>query len=251
MPAKAETPAELRGSARALGKETTVDKERSAHFWDKSKGRVGLGALGALAAGGLALALGGQEAAPLADRSPSVVPDMTGSAPSAGVSASAPSAPPPRLAPSRKREERAGATSSARHRLAEPRMDEEQKRLVATAHRELEQLAVQEPTNFLAIFDMMKEGKGSEKAIEAGRRASHAYILARTHILEGMLRRFIDDPESDDTLETDALARLDADFRAKIDALTADVPAMASLQEVLTTTILKAPAFTDLHPEAD
>jgi len=98
---------------------------------------------------------------------------------------------------------------------------------------------------------MKESGKGSEIAIDAGRRASHAYILARTHILEGMLRRFIDDPESDHTLETDALARLDASFRAKIDALTTDVPAMASLQEVLTTTILKAPAFTDLHPTAD
>jgi hypothetical protein len=244
-------PAEPGGSARALGKEIIVDKERSAHFWGKSKGWVGLGALGALGAAALALALGGQEAALTADRSPSVVPDMTGSAPSAGVSASAPSAP-PRWEPPRRREERAGATSGARRRVVEPGVNEEQKRLLASAHRELEQLAVQEPTNFLVIFDMMKEsGKASEKAIDAGRRASHAYILARTHILEGMLRRFIDDPESDDTLETDALARLDADFRAKMDALTPDVPAMASLQDVLTTTILKAPAFTDLHPKAD
>jgi len=220
-----------------------VNRERSVQFWSQSKRWVGLAAFGALAAAGLVLAVSGQDAALPTDRPSTVVADMIGSAPSASAVASAPSARSPRLT---------RAASAAPRRVAEPRVSDDRERLVAIAHRELEQLEVQEPTNFLAIFDMMKEsGEDSEKAIEAGRRESHAYILARMRILEGMLRRFIDDPESDHTLETDALARLDAAFQKNIDALTRDVPPMRNLYEVLTTTILKAPAFIDPNPEAD
>jgi hypothetical protein len=123
---------------------------------------------------------------------------------------------------------------------------------VAAAHRELELLEVQEPKNFLAIFDMLREEEHwNEKTIEAGRRESHAYVLARMRILEHMLRRFIDDPESDHALESDALAHLDTDFQGKMDALARDVPPMANLQELITTTMLKAPAFTDPSPEME
>ena len=226
-----------------------MDRERSAYFRGKSKGWVGLGAFGAIFAAGLGLAFRGHDGGA---GSSTVVTEGTASGPSTGAIPSGISERPPRLARAAKREDRAGPTAGASRRKAEPRVSEEKKRLVATAHRELEQLEVQEPTSFLAVFDMMKEdGKGSEKAIEAGRRASHAYILARMRILEGMLRRFIDDPESDHALETEALARVDAEFREKLDALARDVPPMANLQEVLTTTILKAPTFIDPNPEAD
>lgn len=131
-------------------------------------------------------------------------------------------------------------------------MDPERARLLETAQRELQLLEVQEPQNFLAVFDMMRdEAPGQEKALEAGRSASHAYILARMRILERMLRRFIDDPESDRSMESHALAQVDADFKQTIDSLSRDVPAMANIQELLTTTMLKAPAFTDPRPEME
>jgi hypothetical protein len=131
-------------------------------------------------------------------------------------------------------------------------VDEARAALVSAAHRELEQLEVQEPQNFLAIFDMMREdAPGRDKTLEEGRRASHAYILARMRILEQMLRRFIDDPESDHTVESDALAHLDADFKQTVDTLARDVPSLASIQEILTPTTLKAPAFADPSPEAE
>lgn len=117
---------------------------------------------------------------------------------------------------------------------------------IATARRELESLQVQKPENFLALFDIMKkqrrwdEGKLDEMSEE-----THRYIVARADILHQMLRRFIDDPESDHTLETEALARIDEDFKEKLDGCARDIPDVATIQEILTTTTLRAPHFTD------
>ena len=150
-----------------------------------------------------------------------------------------------------KRAARLDRSTAALHRsrTADP---VERLRLVNVAHRELETLELQEPKYFLAVFDMMKdEDRWDEKTLEAGRSESHRYILARMKVLSGMLRRFIDDPESDYTLETDRLAEIDDEFKTRIDALSRDVPALANIQELLTNTILKAPAFTDPTPETE
>jgi hypothetical protein len=140
-------------------------------------------------------------------------------------------------------------TSAARPRSAPTDVER-----IATARRELEFLELQKPENFLAMFDMMKgENRGDAKQLEAARAESHRYIIARTKVLERMLRRFIDDPSSDQSLETDALARLDDAFRAKVDSFARDIPDVANVQEILTTTTLKAPSFTDRvvdEPEA-
>jgi hypothetical protein len=121
---------------------------------------------------------------------------------------------------------------------------------VASARRQLEFLELQKPENFLAIFDVMKqENGGNPKQLETARAESHRYIIARTKVLERMLRRFIDDPGADQGLEKDALASLDETFRAKVDSLARDMPAVANIQEILTTTTLKAPPFAE--PPAD
>jgi hypothetical protein len=134
-------------------------------------------------------------------------------------------------------------------RLTDPR---ERQRLVNVAYRELEALELQEPKYFLTVFDMMREEeRWDERTLEAGRRESHRYILARMNVLAGMLRRFVDDPESDHSLESDRLAEIDDEFKMKIEALSRDVPALANIQELLTSTILKAPAFTDQSPETE
>jgi hypothetical protein len=100
------------------------------------------------------------------------------------------------------------------------------------------------------VFDMMKqENRWDNRVLETARAASHGYILARTRVLEGMLRRFIDDPDADRGSETDALARLDDEFKQRIDSLARDVPALTNLQEILTTTSLKAPTFAE--PDRD
>ncbi|HMJ54426.1 MAG TPA: hypothetical protein VK540_20230 [Polyangiaceae bacterium] len=123
---------------------------------------------------------------------------------------------------------------------------------VAAARRELELLSVQKPENFLAVFDMMKqENRWDDKVLEGARAASHGYILARTRVLEGMLRRFIDDPDGDRGLETDALARLDDEFKQRIDSLARDIPALTNLQEILTTTSLKAPTFAEIERDTE
>lgn len=123
---------------------------------------------------------------------------------------------------------------------------------VATARRELELLEVQKPESFLAIFDMMKqEARWNDKTLQDARAASHGYILARTRVLERMLRRFIDDPEAEHGLEIEALARLDDEFKQKTDALARDIPAVANLQEILVTTSLKAPTFAVPDPDSD
>ena len=117
---------------------------------------------------------------------------------------------------------------------------------VASARRQLEFLELQKPENFLAIFDVMKhENRGNTNQLETARAESHRYIIARTKVLERMLRRFIDDPQTDHGLEKDALTRLDETFRAKVDSLARDIPAVANVQEILTTTTLKAPAFAE------
>ena len=117
---------------------------------------------------------------------------------------------------------------------------------VAAARRQLEFLELQKPENFLAIFDMINdESRGNAKQLETARAESHRYIVARTRVLERMLRRFIDDPDADHGLETEALARLDDAFRAKVESLARDIPAVANIQEILTTTTLRAPAFTE------
>ena len=132
--------------------------------------------------------------------------------------------------------------SAAERRRAAPTEAER----VAAAGRQLEFLELQEPENFLAIFDMIKsESPGNAKQLETARAESHRYIIARTRVLERMLRRFIDDPDADHGLETEALARLDDAFRSKLESLARDIPAVANLQEILTTTTLKAPAFTE------
>jgi predicted transcriptional regulator len=123
---------------------------------------------------------------------------------------------------------------------------------VAAARRELELLSVQKPENFLAVFDMMKqENRWDDKVLEGARAASHGYILARTRVLEGMLRRFIDDPDGDRGLETDALAHLDDEFKQRIDSLARDIPALTNLQEILTTTTLKAPTFAEIERDTE
>jgi hypothetical protein len=120
----------------------------------------------------------------------------------------------------------------------------------AAARRELEFLAAQEPSNFLALFDLVKqENRWDAKTIEAARAETHAYILARTRMLEQMLHRHIGAPDADHALEAEALARLDADFKGKLDSLARDIPPLANIQEMLTTTTLKAPSFT--APEED
>jgi len=145
-----------------------------------------------------------------------------------------------------------GAPSGAARRIEGkgPRAAPTDAEKVAAARRQLEFLELQKPENFLAIFDMMKnENRGTAKQLETARAESHRYIIARTNVLERMLRRFIDDPAADQGLETDALARLDEAFRTKVDSLARDIPAVANVQEILTTTTLKAPAFAE--PPAD
>jgi hypothetical protein len=230
-----------------------VKRERSALFSGRSgiTWMTGLAVFGAFAAGGIALSSGAHDApaapTPSARRAADVAP-VRSPRPIGSISHRSDLRRFPRETPRVVEPSAAGASGIA----AGQRAMGERDRLVATAHRELDQLARQEPKNFLAIFDMMKEGgEGNEKAIEAGRRESHTYILARMRVLEGMLRRFMEDPDSDHTLESDELARLDAEFRGKVDALARDVPAMANLAKILTSTILKAPAFTDHSPEEE
>jgi hypothetical protein len=131
-----------------------------------------------------------------------------------------------------------------------PRVATTEVERVAAARRQLEFLELQKPENFLAIFDVMKhENGGNPKQLETARAESHRYIIARTKVLERMLRRFIDDPGADQGLEKDALAHLDETFRAKVGSLARDIPGVVNIQEILTTTTLKAPAFAE--PPAD
>jgi hypothetical protein len=119
-------------------------------------------------------------------------------------------------------------------------------KLVKTAERELDQLEVQEPANFLAMFDMLRgEHRWDERIVAAAEGASHEYILARMNILARMLHRFIDDPESDHSVESDALAALDDAFAQKLDTFARDVPAVGNIRELLTSTSLKTPAFIE------
>ncbi|MET0592888.1 MAG: hypothetical protein ABW133_09325 [Polyangiaceae bacterium] len=98
---------------------------------------------------------------------------------------------------------------------------------------------------------MHDEARWNDGVLDSARRASHAYILARMGILDRMLRRYIDDPASDKTIESDDLARLDAEFQTKMESLARDVPPLENVQALLTTTILKTPAFFEppIDPE--
>jgi hypothetical protein len=245
-------------------KEAIVRGERSADFSDKpSRKWTSRAVLGALAAAGL-VATVVVTAGHRAPREPAGARDANSGAAQTGVS-TAPS-PGPENAFRAAKVARNGAaaheprasvakrgdgdrTAEKKARLGDPK---ERERLVNVAHRELEALELQEPKYFLTVFDMMKEEeRWDEKTLEAGRGETHRYILARMKILSGMLRRFIDDPESDHTLETDLLAELDDQFKTKIAALSRDVPALSNVQQLLTSTTLKAPAFADPSPEAE
>jgi len=235
-----------------------VSQERSVRFSGKLRSIcVGLGAVAALTAAGAVFVATGERPneGPRAAPSPSA-----SSAVSASMATTAtPNRRTTQAQATRRHQRKAQAvrplqtSASAASSDDAPRpVNEERARLLETAHRELQLLEVQEPQNFLVLFDMMREdAPGQDKALEAGRSASHAYILARMRILERMLRRFIDDPDSDCSLESEALAQVDADFKGTIDALSRDVPSMASVQEILTTTMLKAPAFTEPRPAAE
>ena len=228
-----------------------MSQERSVRFSGKLR-RVcaGLGAVAGLGAAIAIVATGGHAPQPMPSELPS---SASPTAAPVATSDSTPKRRPPRSPEMRAVRRESPAAARVASRAPAPRStSEERARLVETAHRELALLEVQEPKNFLALFDLMREdAPGQDKTLQAGRSASHAYILARMTILERMLRRFIDDPDSDRTLESDALASLDADFKQTIDSLARDVPSMASVQEILTTTMLKAPAFTDPGPEAE
>lgn len=250
-----------------------MGEERSADFSGKpSRKWTSRAALGALAAAGLVVAsvamTGGHR-----DSRGAVIPtegasNMTSGSVRAGFAPPSPSASPGTTALRAAKVRNGAGSHDPRASLARPgagigdRMPAEKEarladpkeraRLVNVAHRELEALELQEPKYFLAVFDMMKEEeRWDEKTLEAGRRESHRYILARMKVLSGMLRRFIEDPESDHTLESDLLAEIDDDFKTKIDALSRDVPALADVQRLLTSTTLKAPAFTDPSPETE
>ena len=243
-------------------------EERSADFSDKpSKKWTSRAVLGALAAAGV-IATVVVAAGPRAPREPDgardegapgansgVAPTGVSTAPSSGpentfsaakVARNGAAVHEPRAAVAKRGD---GDRTEKKVRLADPK---ERERLVNVAHRELEALELQEPKYFLATFDMMKEEeRWDEKTLEAGRSETHRYILARMKVLSGMLRRFIEDPESDHTLETALLADIDDEFKAKIDALSRDVPALTNVQQLLTSTTLKAPAFTDPSPETE
>jgi len=139
--------------------------------------------------------------------------------------------------------------AGTRHRQASA---QERQERVANARHELEFLENQDPAHFLAIFEVMKtDGRWDNRKLEAARNESHAYIIARTRLLERMLHRFIDDPDSDHTLEIDALAHLDLDFKEKLDGFARDIPPVANLQDLLTTTTLKTPGFTEAPAEPE
>jgi hypothetical protein len=173
----------------------------------------------------------------------------------AAMAAASQGVPSPEFSRAELGEERSSSSpsSSRRRNVAadqRPRVAPTEVERVAAARRQLDFLERQKPENFLAIFDVMKhENGGNPKQLETARAESHRYIIARTKVLERMLRRFIDDPEADQGLEKDALARLDDTFRAKVDSLARDIPGVVNIQEILTTTTLKAPAFAE--PPAD
>jgi hypothetical protein len=245
-----------------------VSRERSADFSGKLSKKWT--SLGALAAAGAVVATVAATAEHRAPRAQDGAPAATAGASRAGVANSpSPSALPATTAFRAANVARSGepareprapvpnlgadigdrTAAGKKARLADPK---ERERLVNVAYRELEALELQEPKYFLTVFDMMKEEEQwDEKTLEAGRSETHRYILARMKVLSGMLRRFIEDPESDHAMETNRLAELDDEFKTKIDALSRDVPALANVQQLLTSTTLKVPAFTDPSPETE
>jgi hypothetical protein len=121
---------------------------------------------------------------------------------------------------------------------------------LAIARRELDFLEVQDPSNFLALFDMMKrQNRWDEGKLTALKEESHGYIVERTRVLTQMLRRFIDDPDCDHALEMDSLRILDRNFKEKVDWLARDIPDIGNVQEILATTTLRVPTFADPAPE--
>lgn len=232
-----------------------MNQERSVRRATKRNPKsLGIGAIGAFAVTGLIFAIPGssdRSGQAVASQSPArrAEPSNGGQAPATAPGNVLRARSTELGGPSRR--STGEGTGVKRRAVSESSVSAERARLVRSAHRELEQLELQEPHNFLALFDMMlEEEQGKEKIVEVGRNASHVYILARMRILERMLCRFIDDPESDHTLEIDALVRGDADFKQTIDGLAREIPTLAGIPDLLTSTTLKAPAFLEQTREA-
>jgi hypothetical protein len=101
-----------------------------------------------------------------------------------------------------------------------------------------------------ALFSFLEQQQCAGGACQAAQRVAEAYLRARAALLRDMLTAFLEsNGEYDGAREHQALRVLHADFTAEMATLTAHVPMLVQLPDILATT-LRVPDFLALPAEA-
>jgi hypothetical protein len=101
-----------------------------------------------------------------------------------------------------------------------------------------------------SLFTFLEQQQCAGGTCEAAQRVTEAYLRARAALIRQMLEAFLEsNGEYDGAREHQALQGLHADFQAEIAPLTAHVPMLARLPDILETT-LRVPDYLEA-PEDD
>ena len=100
------------------------------------------------------------------------------------------------------------------------------------------------------LFRFLEQQPCAGGTCQAAQRVTEAYLRARADVLRAMLEAFLaSEGEYDGAREHQALKALHADFQAEMATLTAHVPMLALLPDILETT-LRVPDYLEV-PEDD
>jgi hypothetical protein len=100
------------------------------------------------------------------------------------------------------------------------------------------------------LFTFLEQQQCAGGTCQAAQRVTEAYLRARAALIREMLEAFLaSDGEYDGAREHQALQGLHADFHAEMATLTAHVPMLARLPDILATT-LRVPDYLEA-PEDD
>jgi hypothetical protein len=116
------------------------------------------------------------------------------------------------------------------------------------AEQGLAALEAQDPDKFLVLFSMLEETRAySPSALKHARDATRAYLVQRTDLLRRAWRSYLDsDGHEVASSELAQLADLEQAFRARMQSLSAAVPALGDVPDMIASTSHPWPFFANV-----
>lgn len=116
------------------------------------------------------------------------------------------------------------------------------------AEQGLAELEAQDPDKFLALFSMLEETRAySPNALDHARDATRAYLARRTELLRRAWHSYLDSEGHDVAPpELARLTELEQEFRARMQSLSATVPALSDVPDMIANTSHPWPFFASV-----